>query len=266
MKRLTYFLAIALTAVLAFACTQKIEDALTVSSSEITVSSYGAQQTLSFSSNVAWTVSSSADWITFDKSSGEAGAASVVMNTEIETIKMLSKEAKRQGKVHKVIIMIELGELREGVLEENVINFYEKAFDLENIQVVGIGANLSCLYGILPNQDKLVQLCLFKQLIEAKFNKKIRYVSGGTSVTIPMMSKNILPKGINHFRVGETLFLGTNVYDGTKLKNMHPDVFRLLAQIVELKEKPMPLRMRYSSSLTLKMVLLRKERSISSLE
>jgi predicted amino acid racemase len=165
--------------------------------------------------------------------------ADISMNTEIETIKMLSEEAKKQGKVHKVIIMIELGELREGVLEENVINFYEKAFDLENIQVVGIGANLSCLYGILPNQDKLVQLCLFKQLIEAKFNKKIRYVSGGTSVTIPMMYKNILPKGINHFRVGETLFLGTNVYDGTKLKNMHPDVFRLLAQIVELKEKPM---------------------------
>ncbi|MCI2083076.1 MAG: alanine racemase [Bacteroidales bacterium] len=165
--------------------------------------------------------------------------ADISMNTEIETIRLLSEEAKKQNKVHKVIIMIELGELREGVLGENVINFYENVFNLENIQVVGIGANLSCLYGILPNQDKLVQLCLFKQLIEAKFNKKIRYISGGSSVTIPMMLKNVLPKGINHFRVGETLFLGTNVYDNTKLKKMNSDVFRLYAQIVELKEKPM---------------------------
>lgn len=70
------------------------------------------------------------------------------MNTEIETIKLLSKEVKKQNKIHQIIIMIELGELREGVLGEDFIDFYESIFKLENIQVVGIGANLSCLYGV----------------------------------------------------------------------------------------------------------------------
>lgn len=164
--------------------------------------------------------------------------ADISMNTEIETIKLLSEEAKRQRKIHKIIIMIELGELREGVLGEDIIDFYKSVFELENIDVIGIGANLSCLYGVLPNHDKLIQLSLYKQLIEAKFNKKIPYVSGGSSVTIPLIFQNLLPRGINHFRVGETLFLGTDVYNNSKFKKMHSDVFRLHSEIIELIEKP----------------------------
>ncbi|RLD60668.1 MAG: alanine/ornithine racemase family PLP-dependent enzyme [Bacteroidetes bacterium] len=163
--------------------------------------------------------------------------ADISMNTEFETIKLLSKEAQRQKRTHKIIIMIELGELREGVLGEDFIDFYESVFKLKNIQVVGIGANLSCLYGVLPNHDKLIQLSLYEQLIEAKFNKQIPYVSGGSSVTIPLIFQNLLPKGINHFRVGETLFLGTDVYNNTKFKKMHSDVFMLYSEIIELTEK-----------------------------
>ena len=165
--------------------------------------------------------------------------ADVSLNTEFETIKMLSDEAKKQGKIHKVIIMIELGELREGVMGDDFMAFYESVFKLKNIKVVGIGTNLTCLYGVLPNHDKLIQLSLYEQLIEAKFNREIEFVSGGASVTIPLIFQNLLPKGINHFRVGETLFLGTDVYNNTPFKKMHSDIFSLYSEIIELTEKPM---------------------------
>lgn len=164
--------------------------------------------------------------------------ADISMNTEIETIKLLSKEAEKQRKTHRIIIMIELGELREGIMRDNLMEFYSLVFNLNNIEVVGIGANLSCLYGVLPNQDKLIQLSLYEQLIEAKFNKTIDYVSGGSSVTIPLIFQNLLPKGINHFRVGETLFLGTDVYNSNVFEKMETDVFMLYAEIIELIEKP----------------------------
>lgn len=164
--------------------------------------------------------------------------ADISMNTEIRTIQLLSEEAKKQDRIHKVIIMIELGELREGVMGEDFINFYEKVFNLENIEVIGIGTNLSCLYGVLPNHDKLIQLSLYAQLVEAKFNKKIEYVSGGSSVTIPLIFQKLLPKGINHFRVGETLFLGTDVYNDSRFKKMNSDVFHFYPEIIELIEKP----------------------------
>lgn len=164
--------------------------------------------------------------------------ADISFNTEYETIKLLSEEAKAQGKVHKIVIMIELGELREGVMRDDFMDFYGKVFELPNIEVVGIGANLTCMYGVLPNHDKLIQLCLYTQLIEAKFNKKIPYVSGGSSVTIPLIHHNLLPHGINHFRVGETLYLGTDVYNNKSFEEMHNDVFKLNAEIIELIEKP----------------------------
>ena len=165
--------------------------------------------------------------------------ADISMNTEFDSIKILSDEAVRQKKIHKIIIMIELGELREGVMREDFVDFYKEVFELPNIQVIGIGANLSCLYGVLPNTDKLIQLCLYEQLIEAKFNQEIPYVSGGSSVTIPLIFKNLLPSGINHFRVGETLYQGTDVYKDEPSNLLKQDVFTLTAEIIELSEKPM---------------------------
>lgn len=165
--------------------------------------------------------------------------ADISYNTEYETIRLLSEEAGRQNKIHKIVIMIEMGELREGVMREDFMEFFEKVFQLPHLKVIGIGTNLTCMYGVLPNSDKLIQLSLYEQLIEARFNRTIPFVSGGSSVTIPLIHQGILPKGINHFRVGETLFLGTNVYDGSSYENMENDVFRLYAEIIELSKKPM---------------------------
>ncbi|WP_339887074.1 alanine/ornithine racemase family PLP-dependent enzyme [uncultured Flavobacterium sp.] len=164
--------------------------------------------------------------------------ADVSFNTEIYTIKLLSEEAKRQNKTHKIIIMIEMGDLREGVLGEELMSFYEQIFSLPNIEIRGIGTNLNCLSGVMPTQDKLIQLSLYKQLIEAKFNVKIPWVSGGTSVAIPLMLKNARPMAVNHFRIGEALFFAKDLFTGETIEGMHNDVFKLYAEIIEVTEKP----------------------------
>ncbi len=164
--------------------------------------------------------------------------ADVSLNSEYETIKLISEEAQRQNKTHKIILMIEMGDLREGIMGEHLIEFYSSIFKLPNISIVGIGTNLNCLNGIMPTHDKMVQLSLYEQLIEAKFNKKIPWVSGGSSVTIPLIYKKLIPKGVNHFRVGETLFFGNNLITNKPIKGMQTDVFKLYAEVIELTEKP----------------------------
>jgi predicted amino acid racemase len=163
--------------------------------------------------------------------------ADVSFNTEIYTIKLLSKEANKQNKIHKIIIMIEMGDLREGVLGEDLITFYEQVFSLPNIKIRGIGTNLNCLSGVMPTQDKLIQLSLYKQLIEAKFNVSIPWVSGGTSVAIPLMLNNARPMAVNHFRIGEALFFAKDLFTGETIKGMHNDVFKLYAEIIEITQK-----------------------------
>lgn len=164
--------------------------------------------------------------------------ADVSLNTEFETIKLISEEAQKQKRQHKIIIMIEMGDLREGILGEDLVDFYSSVFRLPYIEVIGLGTNLNCLNGIMPTHDKMIQLSLYKQLIEAKFNKKIPWVSGGSSVTIPLIYKKLIPKGVNHFRIGETMFFGNNLITGDPIKGMKNDVFKLYAEVIELTEKP----------------------------
>jgi predicted amino acid racemase len=164
--------------------------------------------------------------------------ADVSFNTEIDTIRMLSKEAVAQNKTHKIIIMIEMGDLREGVMGEELINFYGEIFELPNIEISGIGTNLNCLHGVMPSPDKLIQLSLYEQLIEAKFNKKIPFVTGGTSVVVPLLLQHNLPAGINHFRIGEMLYFGNNLFTEAPVVGMKTDVLKLYTEIIELTEKP----------------------------
>ena len=52
--------------------------------------------------------------------------ADVSFNSESSTIELLSEEAVRQKKIHKVTIMLELGDLREGIMGDHLIGFYQK--------------------------------------------------------------------------------------------------------------------------------------------
>ncbi|HEX7367123.1 MAG TPA: alanine/ornithine racemase family PLP-dependent enzyme [Pelobium sp.] len=164
--------------------------------------------------------------------------ADVSFNTDYSTIKMLSDEAVKQNKIHRIIVMIEMGDLREGVVGEHLMEFYAKILHLPNINIVGLGTNLNCLNGVMPSQDKLIQLSLYKQLIEAKFKIEIPWISGGTSVTVPLLIKQQLPKQINHFRVGEVLFFGLDLFTNQTIVGMNNDVFELYSEIIELYEKP----------------------------
>ena len=166
-------------------------------------------------------------------------SADVSLNSELKTIHWISEEAVRQNKKHKIIIMVETGDLREGVMGEQLVDFYSEVFRLPNIEIIGLGTNLNCLNGVMPSTDKLIQLSLYKQIIELKFNKKIPWVSAGTSVTIPLMLTHQLPKGINHFRVGETLYFGVDLFEEKVIDGMHGDVFELHTEIIEMQEKPL---------------------------
>ena len=164
--------------------------------------------------------------------------ADVSLNTELSTLYELSEEAQRQDKTHKVIIMIEMGDLREGVMREDLINFYEKVFKLPGIEVIGLGTNLNCMHGVMPDGDKLIQLALYKQIIELRFKKEIPLVSGGTTVTIPLLMRDQLPDGVNHFRIGEALFFGKDLFTDGLIDGMSDQVMELYTQVIEISEKP----------------------------
>lgn len=163
--------------------------------------------------------------------------ATVSLNSSLETIKALNKEAAKENKVHEIVIMIELGELREGVNEEDSLDFYAQVYQLSNIKVAGIGSNLGCMYGVVPDEEKFQLLIQLKEKIQRIFNVQVPLISAGTSITLPMLDEGSLPKEINHFRVGEAAFFGVSPLKNEGFLDLHTETFQFKANIIELQEK-----------------------------
>jgi predicted amino acid racemase len=163
--------------------------------------------------------------------------ADISLNSSSQTIRELSKEAQRQDKHHRIVVMLELGELREGIARDNVVDFYEGIFNLPHIQVIGLGTNLGCMFGVEPTYDKLIQLNLYAQLVKARFRRRLDLISGGSSITLPLVAKGRMPRGVNHLRIGETAFLGRSLLTGKRFRDLSTDAFDFSAEIVEIERK-----------------------------
>lgn len=163
--------------------------------------------------------------------------ANISLNTSLPTIKALNEQARIRNIKHGVIVMIELGELREGILPEKIIDFYDQLFRLEHIDIVGMGTNLGCMYGIEPTREKLFKFSLYAEKVANFFGKKLPLVSGGSSITLPLLQKNLLPEAVNHFRIGEAAFLGVEALRGKRFQKLHTDAFSFQAVITELEKK-----------------------------
>lgn len=164
--------------------------------------------------------------------------ADASFNTEIDTLQALDDAAARQGVRHGVVVMVEMGDLREGVMRERLLEFVGRALRFENLKIEGLGTNFNCLNGTMPSEDKLWQLALFRELVELRYDVTLAWVSGGSSVALPMLFDGRVPPAVNHFRIGETLFFGRDLRDGTTFDGMRDDVFELEAEVIEVAEKP----------------------------
>jgi len=164
--------------------------------------------------------------------------ADISLNSEISIIKKISDIAKDQDKIHKIILMIDLGELREGILPKDTKDYIKQILKLDGVILSGIGTNLACFSGILPTYENMKELVDLKEELEDFFNIKISVVSGGNTSALKLIEDKEIPSGINQFRVGEAILTGTDVSGNRIVPGTHQDTFILVAQIIELKEKP----------------------------
>lgn len=164
--------------------------------------------------------------------------ADISLNSEIKTIAALDKAASEQGKKHKVIMMVDLGDLREGVWKTDAVKYAGEILKLDNIVLYGIGVNLTCYGGVIPNESNLGELVNIAEEIEAKYDFKFEIISGGNSSSLDLLMSNGTLGKINNLRLGEALVLGRETAYGKDLEEIHQDPFQLVAEIIELKDKP----------------------------
>lgn len=164
--------------------------------------------------------------------------ANYSLNSELSTLKLLSEAAIKKSKIHNVVIMIDLGDLREGVWPDKLEEFLSEAVKLNGIKIKGFGVNLTCYGGVVPDEKNLGKLIEISKEMAEKFNLDIEIISGGNSSSFYLLTSGGLPKGINNLRLGEIVLLGRETAYGNAVDGLNQDVFKLRAQIIELKEKP----------------------------
>ncbi len=163
----------------------------------------------------------------------------ISLNSELETIKALSAAASSIHRTHRVILMFDLGDHREGIIDQTeMLRTVKETLQLEWIIVSGIGTNLSCINGVIPTKDNLARLVELKRMIEMNFDIDLGIVSGGNSSSLHLIEEKAMPDGINQLRLGESIVLGRETAYGRPITETYDDCFRLIAEIIEIKDKP----------------------------
>jgi ornithine racemase len=160
------------------------------------------------------------------------------LNSELSVIQALSEAAFRRGLVHHIMIMVDLGDLREGVWPDDLLPMVREVVELPGIRIAGLGTNLSCYGGVIPSGKNMIKLVEYARRIETAFGIKLRYISGGNSSSLNLIASGKMPRAVNHIRIGEGILLGRETVNRAAWPGTFQDAFLLKAEIIELKEKP----------------------------
>jgi ornithine racemase len=165
-----------------------------------------------------------------------AGLTSV--NTETQVLDALASSARTQGHVHNVMLMVELDDLREGVMPAQLSETVQHVLRHPSLRLQGIGANLACRNGIEPSPANMAELSQIVETVEADFGIEIEVVSGGTSANLDWAFGPTSKGRINNLRLGESILLGREPLHRRPVAGLYTDTMALIAEVIESKRKP----------------------------
>ena len=162
----------------------------------------------------------------------------VSLNSELAVLEGLSIAALQCGRVHDVILMVDLGDLREGIWPDDLIRIVTKTSKLSGIRIKGLGANLACFGGVIPDEDNMNRLVELATEVEQICNFRLDWISGINSSGLNLIAAGGMPKRVNHARIGEAILLGRETTRRNPWPDTYQDAFVLHAEVLELKKKP----------------------------
>lgn len=164
--------------------------------------------------------------------------ADISFNTEMSIIRKLSIEAVKTNRIHRILLMVELGDLREGIMPEDIIDAVRETRCMPNIVLEGIGTNLACRNGVCPNVINMSFLTKLANNIATHSGQSIDIVSGGNSANLTWALSDAEIGRINNLRLGEAILLGRETLHRQPIDGLYTDAITLTAEVIESKIKP----------------------------
>jgi ornithine racemase len=159
--------------------------------------------------------------------------ADISLNSDLPVMDALGREASRAGKNHRVILMVDMGDGREGVLPEAVVETVAVAMRAPGLKIDGLGANVACLAGQKPSPGQMERLVDLAGETAKAAGLPTPTVSGGNSSAWALIESGRMPPGVNQVRLGEAILLGRETAEGNLIEGMFHDAFIVEAEIIE---------------------------------
>ena len=164
------------------------------------------------------------------------------LESDITVIQALNDECALLGKKHKVLLMMDMGDLREGIWDKEtaVAAAVHIDRDLENLELAGIATFVGCYGSILLTPDKMQEFADLADAVEEAVGHPLEMISAGGSNEYVVFARGQLNPKINHMRIGEIYSapLGVMTNYKTRIPYIHTDVFTFRAEVVEVEIKP----------------------------
>ncbi len=164
--------------------------------------------------------------------------ADISLNSEPLVIKALGNAAHAKRIIHKVILMVDVGDRREGILPGDLLDVVREIKDIKGIKIAGIGANFACFGGVLPDEKNLTLLTELAEDVSSLIQEELEFVSGGSTSSLYLVKNGKMPKGITNLRIGTGILFGIDDIRDIGIEGAYTDTFILEAEIIELKNKP----------------------------
>ena len=175
----------------------------------------------------------------------EAGLAvehsDISLQSEISVIERTGREAAARGLRHKVMLICDMGDLREGCFfedREDIFRTAEAILRQPSLEFYGLAMNLGDFGGVLPCPENMNGLTAIADELRTRYGIGLPVVSGGASLMIHDLLRGTVAPGINHLRIGELWLAGHDPGRNADIEGFHTDCFTLSAQLVEVKHKP----------------------------
>ncbi|MBI4509184.1 MAG: alanine/ornithine racemase family PLP-dependent enzyme [Deltaproteobacteria bacterium] len=177
--------------------------------------------------------------------------ADISLQSDIRMLRALSREATHQGKTHRVLLMIDMGDLREGIWFRDEAAIHSTLSELQrlpNLEIYGLGTNFNCLGAIMPTMENGERFVEIARKMEARLGIRFSYLSGGNCTSYHLIDKGTWPAGINHLRIGALHQFGIEYVDMKYLDEYHhslmpveratSNLYLLKAEVIEVNTKP----------------------------
>lgn len=159
------------------------------------------------------------------------------LNSEIETVRALSRAAQAQGVTHQIVLMVETGDRREGIMPTQALDTARVMMGLPGIDLAGIGSNVACISGVLPSRENVQALIDVAESIEQTLGIDFRIISGGNTYNLDLFDDDDAPVRVNQLRVGHAILVGPATPYKALPFSFRP-VFNVAAEVIEVQVKP----------------------------